>query len=491
MVTLLSILLFIQSCDTVGSKSGVLNTISNDTGSTPTTSNNAPKEKTYAFSWKPVDPSLSHIMQFLWLPNSTSDATIQQDVQYTNAMPAGHRVIFIDHATYRYLNKDSRDNCIDPSTSNLTKWRSIWWDHGVQTSKNRINAIFQKYAAAGGKADYIVLDSEYFLNNWALQVHSDVYSLSAIQSDPRFQKLVPQLGFSNLSTINNTTGSNNYYIWNNLMKVRTAKYIDEAVYNVVKNYFPNVRGVDYKYCNYNQNYQMIEKNGHNMDYYGNGAVVGTDQNWNLYGEFGSVRNKKLDGVNLYTNTPFNSFRLEVNKMRAMKLASNNPVSPWIGAYSYGSSNYSPISRTDYYKEMVMHVLLTGPKLLLYFNAPSYSSTGDNQILQNILNEFDSIAGYKGKKTLVKQEASWGADYVLTGMSVNGQRVWRFTPDLPQSGNASSTIVQKGNGQVVVKTAKTKITFPKGTLYTPSNPVSTKGLWILQPDGATTPVITNL
>jgi len=464
----------------------MLNVISNDTGST---SNSYTKEKTYAISWQPVDQSNTSLLHFLWLPNETSDATIQKDVQYANNMPDGYRIIFIHHSIYGSINSNPLDNCIDPATGNLTQYRSIWWDNGVKSSKPRIDQIFQKYAAAGGKADYIVLDTELWLNNWTLSRSSD-YNYSAIQNDPRFQKIIPELGFSDLSTVDNWSTSKNYLIWDDVMKERTAKYVDQAVYDVVKKYYPNVNGVDYKYCNYNQNYQMIEYNGHNMDYYGNGAVVGTDQNWNLYGQFGSVRNKKLDGVNLYTNTPFNSFRLEVNKMRAMKLASDNPVSPWIGPRSYGSADYSPISRNDYYQEMVLHVLLTGPKLLLYFNSSNFTASGDDKYLDSTLKEFDSIAGYKDKKTLVNKEAWWGDDYVLTGMDAGGKKVWRFTPDVDLSVNASSTIVQK-DGPVIVKTAKTKITFPQGSIYTPSNPVSTKGIWITQPEGAQAPIIENL
>ncbi|HKJ46727.1 MAG TPA: hypothetical protein VJ991_12930 [Balneolales bacterium] len=486
MITLLSIILLFQACDTVGSKSGMLNVISNDTGST---SNSYTKEKTYAYSWKPVDASYSNILHFLWMPNDASDATIQQDVQYTNSLPEGHRVIYIDHSIYKGIRSNPLDKCVDPATGNLTQYWSIWWDHGVQSSKNRIDQLFSKYAAAGGKVDYIVMDTEYWLNNWVLSSNSN-YSYSAIQNDPRFQKLVPELGFSDLNTVKNYATSKNYLIWNDIMKERTAQYIDQTVYDVVKKYYPSVKGVDYKYSNYNQNYQMIEKNGHDMDYYGNGAVVGTDQNWNLYGEFGSVRNKKLDGQNLYTNTPFNSFRLDVNMMRAMKLASSNPVSPWIGPRSYGSADYSPISNNDYYQEMVLHVLLTGPKHVLFFNDPEFAKTGDNKILDETIKEFDSIAGYKDKKTLVNKEAWWGDDYVLTGMDAGGNKVWRFTPDLDLSSNASSTIVQK-SGPVIVQTAKTKITFPQGSIYTPSNSVSTKGIWITQPDGAQAPIIENL
>lgn len=487
MISLLSLLLFIQSCNTVGSKSGMLSVITNDT----TVTASGQREKTYAYSWKKVDPSLTHIIPFLWMPNSTDNATIEKAVQYTNAMPSGHRVIYIDRSMYRYINKDSLDNCVDPTTGKLTKYRSVWWDHGVQVSKSWLNRIIKMYANDGGKADYLVLDSEVFLNNWNMQMHPKAYSLSAIQNDPRFKKLIPLIGFSDLSTINNTGTSKNYMIWNDIMRERTANYIDQGVFNVVKKYFPNIKGSDYKYCNYNQNYQMIEKNGHNMDYYGKGAIVGTDQNWNLYGEFGSVRDMKLDGVHLYNNTPFNSFRLDVNMMRAMKLASNNPVSPWIGARSYGSSNYSPISNTDYYQEMVLHVLLTGPRVLLYFNDPEFSQPGNNKALNQTLKEFDSIAGYKNKKTLVNKEASWGADYVLTGMLTGGRKVWRFTPDLSKDSTASSTIVKNSGGEVVVKTAKTRITFTQGTIYTPTNPVSNKGLWILQPANATSPKIENL
>ncbi len=491
MFSILVVIISLISCD-VASNNGGNTTIKDPSGINTTGNQTANAEVTYAYAWAatngnlngPVDPSMSNILPMVWLTNNP----ISTAVQLLNSRPAGHRIMFLTESQYRNINTSPGDNCIDPTSGALTSYRSIWWDNGVADSKSHTSNLFQQFNSLGGKVDMLVLDTEQELNNWNIS-STPQYSWSALQNDPRMKNIFPQLGFTDLSTVQNWGPDNHYLIWNNLMMQRTANYIDEAVYNNLKALYPNVKGCDYKYYNYSKQFPFYDQNGHDISYSGNGAVVGTNQTFALYGEFGGVRQLKLNGQSTFDPSAYNDFLFTVNQMRSMKLSSDNPVSPWIAARSKGSTNYVPFVNTDYYQEMLFHVLLTGPDGLLFFNDKEFTTLADNQIVSETLKEFDQVAGYSGKKTLVKNLVPWGSDFVLTGMIVNGQKVWRFTPSVDVNSSASSTLVQSST-PVKFKTNQATIVFPDGTLYKPSNPVSNKGFWIIQPSTASDPVITS-
>lgn len=491
MLPIFIVILSLISCDVTNNRGG--NAAQKDPSAINSTgSQTANTATTYAYAWAatdgtlngPVDPSMSNILPMVWLTNNP----ISTAVQMLNSRPAGHRIMFLTESQYRNINTDTSDNCIDPTTGALTQYRSIWWDHGVASSKIHTNDLFNQFYSQGGNVDMLVLDTEQELNNWNISSTAG-YSWTAIQNDPRMQKIFPELGFTDLSTVSNWGPDNHYLIWNNLMMGRTANYIDQAVYNVLKSYYPNVKGCDYKYYNYSKQFPFYDQNGNEISYTGNGAVVGTNQTFALYGEFGNVRQLKLNGQTTFDPSAFNDFLFTVNQMRSMKLSSNNPVSPWIAPRSKGSATYVPFVNTDYWQEMVFHVLLTGPDGILFFNDQEFASLADNQIMSATLKEFDEVAGYTGKKTLVKNLVPWGSDFVLTGMEVNGEKVWRFTPSVSVSSSAASTLVQSTT-PVKFKTNQATIVFPEGSIFKPTNPVSNKGYWIIQPATASDPVITN-
>jgi hypothetical protein len=131
-----------------------------------------------------------------------------------------------------------------------------------------------------------------------------------------------------------------------------------------------------------------------------------------------------------------------------------------------------------------HSLLWGSSLL---GVPSSSVGASERMFSLCMKEFDILANYKGKKTLVTNITWWGDDYVLTGMHSKGRNVWRFTPS---EESVTSTYEGIVNNSLVFKTSKARITIPQGVIYT-GNGCSVRGYWIIQPDSAPKPHIENL
>lgn len=80
------------------------------------------------------------------------------------------------------------------------------------------------------------------------------------------------------------------------------------------------------------------------------------------------------------------------------------------------------------------------------------------------------------------------DYVLTGMRVGDRDVWRLTPRIKLEDLIVSVIVESSPPRFRIGVSE--ISFPKGEIHLPENPVSDCGIWIIAPSG-TTPLLKTL
>ena len=374
-------------------------------------------------------------MYQLWHPNT------ERAIRETNSQPVGHRVI-IDRISYSGINANPADKCQDPVSKNY--YDCIWWDSGINSTKEKYEDFLAPFNASGGKLDYWVLDTETWLSNWAIGSNKNDLSQKerwrAIQNDPRNATLFAELnalGFTGqdlIGTVYNwSKGGDNYLIWNSLMGNKVADYYNEATYDVIKKYYPNVEMLNYGLGYRSQEYQVPDLNGHKQYKYGPGNNVGTDQTQDgLYGRLGQItnRNRLINGFT-YNATAFNAFRYEVNRMRSMLLSNQSvPISPWI---SHKSWNKTLVDDNDYYEEMIIHLSLTNANVIIYWNPKSGDGLlqdKDDELLSNLLNEENQFIGYMNKKPITSNYITysddwWTSDYVLSGMNAGGQKVWRF------------------------------------------------------------------
>ena len=130
--------------------------------------------------------------------------------------------------------------------------------------------------------------------------------------------------------------------------------------------------------------------------------------------------------------------------------------------------------------------------------PDGLAVNEHQKLDQVLGELDAMMGCAHRMASIYDLSDWDAPYALTGMRVEGRRLWRFTPEVKVEKLETETSYSYQAADFVTSTVPpilemvigdetTTITFPEGEIYLPSNPNSELGMWILQ--WSTSPVPT--
>lgn len=441
-----------------------------------------------AYSWRPNPDGHSNIIPFYWMMNGRDLADPAKAVAALKAMPEGHRVLFSWDA-HRDMPFHPKDYC-RTADRNTTGMQGVWWDKGVARVAERFDKYFREFKAQGGHIDALILDHEVGLKNWSLGKKGRA---EAIMADPRFGELAKEAGISDLKSVLNWRASTDFRKWNALMAERTSDYNSQAIFDPVRKHFPKVKMSNWE-CFYNS-HRCPDVNGQQHSEFGPGKHVGTHQSLNLYGGISSLKfNTFVDGEfrtrrigPRYEQTPFNGFRLAVNRMRTSVLSSDVPVWPWISYKRFGGS---VVRDSNLYQEIILHAGLSGADTFLLWNPDAwkkdqnpedYNSPEQIELVSRCLLELDSLVGAKSDKAqtrrpLIKQLAEWYGDYVLTGMAIGDQNVWRLTPRIKTDAPVESVIVESSPPRFRIGTSE--ISFPKGEIQTLENPVSDGGLWIV-------------
>ncbi len=512
----------------------------------------------YAFGYQ--DQNYTYLTRMRWLVDTGSMSNIPEAISLVNSMPEGRRA-FTSLNAHEILNTHNQDNCVGPESapgggstggttsggtggvgdggddsvseplapnpgsgtgtggtgtgggSTPTPYHCPWWDHGVDVVRQKFSNFAQAFRAAGGKIDYLILDSEQYLSNWAITSEAQA---QAIQNDPRFPALRSQMqgtfnfGPSGINVPNNIfrwgqnatpqpDAKDNYLKWNAFMRGREASYVESAVFNPIRSQFPSVKGSDYEYHYYNQTYQVPDFNGHRVHAYGSGAIIGTHQNTSLYGRLNQISsnpaNSPQPGYH-YVADAFNAFKYDTNSMRAMRLSSSAPISAWFSERSWAGDSGSPAyyRNSDYYAENILHagLITKDPDFFILWNRGAVGNVSDDQLFERILAEFNQTAGWSGRQPIVNGLVSWDSNIIYTGSQVGNFKIWRFTPRLNAGQNITQVTTNSGSGDftapVVFTTNGKTVTFPQAFVYKPTNPVSVSGAWVIQKASAPGPTL---
>ena len=460
--------------------------------------------------------------------SSDLNTSVNNAIANMARMPEGRRFFdsLASEAQHRAIAGDPLDKCkaIDAEgVEFLTSYNCPWWDVGAAKTKEYFEDFADAFEAAGGAMDFLILDTERHFNNWSIP--SDAHA-DAIENDPRFGTLRNELASSYSFHVTPTdfhlrdsivSGDNppngpawgpfatpqpeaadNYLKWNDWNDDLTADYIEDSIYQPLKSKFSSLKGSDYQYRNHSQSNSVPDINGHRVSEHGNGAIVGTHQSASLYGALGNIttRDYLSPSGEIYPGTPFNAFRYDQNQMRAMRLSSGAPLTPWFAARSWGGDNayHVYINNSDYYEESVLHAAMVSDEDDLFI-LWGIGSSSDDQAFNNALTEFNIAAGYNNRQPLTNDLADWEDDFIYTGTRVGGYKVWRFTPDMNSGQNISSFITSDGNPDgsetVTFDVSGDIVSFPNAFIYTPSNPVSDFGAWVIQTGTAGNPRVSSL
>ncbi len=450
-------------------------------------------ESFVAYSWSEPEADYSNILPFHWLKSADfrdMDQFVADTKAATDAMPQGHRVLFSwdlhRHMAYQvngdFLYTKSGEIAGCNSEQGFIPYRSLWWDNGVKAVQQRFERFFKSYKEADGKLDVFVLDFEQGFSYWHLKDLAeknypcglDAY-LDAIQNDARFSDWVEQLGFSDLKTLNLWYENDNHLKWSALLWQHLAGYIDEAVYQPMKKYFPNADFSNYGYYYQKSKLDFPDIHGYYRHRYTDGIHVGTHQSREIYGWADLPSQVKLTGKP-YPTTPYNAFRFALNKLRAMLLSSETPVSPWV-AYKGFTNGY--LYDNDYYQELILHILLSGIDYLLYWNPAGQNdfSPENDRLLDQLIAQVNDLVDNREISYETAELANWLDDVLMTSVKFeDGTQLWRLTAKLGVDQKLADFIIS--TDPVKLKIEELEYKFSNMQILEVENSLSDKGLWLV-------------
>ncbi len=544
-------------------------------------------------SWS-EDVRNEYIIPMYWLKQTSGTSMYNAQYDYSvmaekakehlNNLPEGQRYIIIGGTLQNLI------------TKNMVAQNYLWWDEGVAEMKSHMQQFFYEYKAIGGLVDGVVIDFEKGLSRDYLvgEVTSDagqatreaweadpegctckadgktldwhiefcetgksVYEtaetngfktmITAIINDSRFvsdgllEKL-KERGFDETyggslytavrQALRGTYANNNMKAWNSVAGGLVISYLNTAIFDVVRYYYPEAYCSDYGSAT-REAAHMFNRYGHSAYNSSNSKHSGTHSAPDLYGrKFTENPPYWFDG-DKRTATGFTVVQNEVNMMKSIVLSKGGQaIQPWVSnpQFEYRQTTQdskgnktvqktSITGNTPWFRELLFHVGLLNPDPFLYWG-PRYYATDDEayvlkqaQMMSDILDELNSVAGYKERVPLTETMHSWNLHFILTGMQVgdSGERknIWRITPDLSveavynlttgtevyegvEGMTRESFCIDKETPTFAV--SGTTITFPEGKVIEDKNIVdfggnaSSYGYWVETPPDVE-PVVT--
>jgi hypothetical protein len=460
----------------------------------------------------------------LWYPFSATSLifrTAAQVKEQMDRMPEGHRVMFIwlldrfmaDCSNYRSeTSTHPSRNCpeaegkrdgtmvIDPASGDTLWVSSLWWDNGVAWMQGLLDGFLREYKSIGGALDVFTLDTEKYMSLYQIassrndSLHRAIWR--AIDADSRlagihFMDSLHASGFAPAEA--DMYGSvlfrdqhsfwlpesrDNHHVYLAVAKRRAARYHNTAMYDVVRRHYPDVKFSNYNFYLLGDEHYVVPAAGSPLRPVGNGSIVGNRQSRSLYSPyFSSSYPAELPKE----NTPFNGFRYDVNRMRAMYLtAPDVPIHPWLPWKWYGATSNLLYDHNLYF-EKVIHVAMTNADALLYwFNQSLPESVNrSHPLLSAIMDEWNLVLGYDGRRPLTVELSDWHTNAVVTGMSIGDVNIWRFTPNPDSTTIVHSAGKVDGSSDVVITTGVEEYRFAEATVHTVRTSIADMGLWIVQ------------
>lgn len=224
------------------------------------------------------------------------------------------------------------------------------------------------------------------------------------------------------------------------MNLRRDQYLNQIVYDVFREFFPNIRCSVYFRHEQSPVYGVAEYNGNNFYLYSGAfpaSIFGTSQALQYdqdFTHFGEIYYSPTGA--LYDHTPFNVFRFAANRVRGSLLSFPSELTPWIAP-----KHYSPLmSDNRYYEEMLLHSMLAGAKEHIFWNPIDIATRDDNKVLDQTLKEIERISDFSElRERAFDQLSSWTSNFFTTCARFDRGRICRVTPYIDLATSPESTV----------------------------------------------------
>ena len=403
------------------------------------------------------------------------------------ALPAGERnLFFVALAIDRLPHAHPADALA--ADAGLT---TIWWENGAAAAASRLRRFAMALAGADVAPDFVAFDIEQPRSTWVLgRCPEALAQWQAIAVDPRFRRPVwldPARSFIAAACRRNDLSFRAH--WNRDSRVAVTRYLTSAFAAPVLARFPQAGVSNYDHYAWPANDIVRDLNGHRFQTLAHtDTIVGTHQSPELYGRLHQLRGKVDPGApKSYFETPFDSLRMALNRLRSAALGSEAPIAPWIARSSFGADGAVPHARTPHWRELVLHAALSGVERILYFNAPTgptdtaAARTDDDRRMAAALAEFAEErrcdTPVLATTTLLADDERW----ILTGARLGDRGLWRVTA--PFGGSLST---ERRDGRLVLTDGRYALDFGRATDVEASVEPGSPGVWIRQRTGYAAP-----
>jgi hypothetical protein len=315
-----------------------------------------------------------------------------------------------------------------------TSYRGIWMDHGISEVRSRVQAIMSGLKSRGAVVDAVVVDNETTL-------HSSFFiqrpgSFAAIQADPRWPATAASLGLP-VKLPDVSWGSDAYFRWNQVMAGRFDRAMNAAVYQPIRNAYPNAACSNYCSGPILPGFAWPDTHGH-LDLRATNGF-GTHDSEEFYGWTTPNRTRKTTGQSATTD-PWRSFRAEMVKARGMFASSARPKHAWIGAKSWPGEEWGRVSLhgSAYWEEMILQLGMHGISTFLLYSPYLPADTAevtnlristvdsDQDRMQGPLDELNDIAGACSDVRVPVPPISWDSQVIISGRRVGSEVLYRVS-----------------------------------------------------------------
>jgi hypothetical protein len=404
----------------------------------------------HAFSWEEPAWGVENVTGFIWIdlnedPRARHPKALPSEkaAEASLRKPKGCTAVFIwkGHEVLGHPEDAARAPGGGP-----TEFQGLWLERGTARVKDRVTRFFSEFKRAGGRLDYLVLDYEGNLSNWAMKPGQ----VEAILADPRSTAIKAKLGFDSAAALKDCSppsyvlgddlgavvarGDKPYMKWNRLAAGIVDAAMNEAIYGPVRALYPEARASNYGSAVLGGGNVVLDTNGH-LDT-GFEGCFGNRGSREFYGYRQLSRRKLKDGRE-YGREPFDVLRWMINTMRAYRRSSPTPLSPWVSHKSWTGDNAFDFSfaDNDCYQEMVYHLALLEADDFLFWNpapwTPAQTLKGmrkesDDLLLDALLRVLNGRLGGKPRRCVTLQDIPWDSGLLVTGMKVGDRTLWRVT-----------------------------------------------------------------
>ncbi|MCH2139649.1 MAG: dockerin type I repeat-containing protein [Phycisphaerales bacterium] len=387
-----------------------------------------------AWTWAPVtEESATNLVSMIWAPSwSTPEEVAAQSL----TKPEGHRVVFFFANIVNDLAMHPEDAyvTVDPDTGLQTLTPSPWIDHGIEEVRNRISEWLDRFIAAGGDLDAVIVDNEHTLGvHRFLTASGD--SWTPVMNDPRFVELEAELGFNNLHQI--AWGTEYATSWNSVMGTRFDEALNEAVFDVIRNAFPDARCSNYMSYTQVDDHPTLDLHGHTVCR--ESPSCGTHDAFSFYGRMtqwlGAAMNPAYAEPAELGEDPWGAMMVSMHRMRSIDHSTDRPLMAWVTYRDWPGDpgSDSQFVGSAYYDEMVLQLGMHGVREFIYWvpqnvfhDEPDHNNSHQNQTrLDNLMQALSHRVGDEADRSALSQ-VSFNEFIIATPVTRGDATIWRVS-----------------------------------------------------------------